>query len=78
MPLALDWDGTCTVLDSLVEAVRIFGDPAIFDERFGSYGESLAAEVGTIRATAQEVEEWAAAEVRLSPGCGSSSSGTAP
>ena len=30
MPLALDWDGTCTVSDSLVEAVRIFGDPAIF------------------------------------------------
>jgi 2-hydroxy-3-keto-5-methylthiopentenyl-1-phosphate phosphatase len=68
MPLALDWDGTCTVVDSLVEAVRIFGDPAIFDERFGSYGESLAAEVGTIRATAEEVEAWAVAEVRLSPG----------
>jgi 2-hydroxy-3-keto-5-methylthiopentenyl-1-phosphate phosphatase len=68
MPLALDWDGTCTVADSLVEAIRLFGDPSVFRERFASYGESLAAEVGTIRASAEEVEAWAAAEVRVSPG----------
>jgi len=68
MILALDWDGTCTVADSLVEAVRTFGDPTVFGRTFGSYGESLAAEVGTIRASSAEVEEWAAASVRIRPG----------
>jgi 2-hydroxy-3-keto-5-methylthiopentenyl-1-phosphate phosphatase len=57
--LALDWDGTCTVADSLVEAVRRFGDPDVFHRSFGSYGESLAAEVGTIRASADELSAWA-------------------
>jgi 2-hydroxy-3-keto-5-methylthiopentenyl-1-phosphate phosphatase len=66
--LALDWDGTCTVVDSLVEAIRRFGDPSVFRRSFRSYGESLTAEVGTIRADACEVEEWAAGEIAVSPG----------
>jgi 2-hydroxy-3-keto-5-methylthiopentenyl-1-phosphate phosphatase len=66
--LVLDWDGTCTVADSLVEAIRTFGDPAVFERSFASYGESLTAEVATIRASADEVSSWAAEHVRVRPG----------
>jgi 2-hydroxy-3-keto-5-methylthiopentenyl-1-phosphate phosphatase len=66
--LALDWDGTCTVSDSLVDAVRNFGDPRALGAAHGSYGESLAAEVGSIRAPAEEVSAWAVEHVRVRPG----------
>jgi len=66
--LVLDWDGTCTVDDSLVEAIRTFGDPAVFDRKFPSYAESLTAEVGTIRADGDAVSAWAVENVRLRPG----------
>src|SRR5579871_6149885 len=66
--VALDWDGTCTVVDSLVEAVRRFGDPSVFRRSFDSYRDSLTAEVGTIRAPARDVELWAAGEIAVSPG----------
>jgi 2-hydroxy-3-keto-5-methylthiopentenyl-1-phosphate phosphatase len=68
MRLALDWDGTCTVEDSLVAAVRTFGDPVVFRRGFSSYGESLAAEVAAIRAGAAEVSAWAAENVEVRPG----------
>ena len=48
MRLVLDWDGTCTVRDSLVAAVHDIGDPAVYDREFGSYGEALAAEIDGI------------------------------
>jgi 2-hydroxy-3-keto-5-methylthiopentenyl-1-phosphate phosphatase len=66
--LVLDWDGTCTVSDSLVDAIRTFGDAGVFRREFGSYGESLAAEVSTIRAGADVVSAWAAEHVRIRPG----------
>jgi 2-hydroxy-3-keto-5-methylthiopentenyl-1-phosphate phosphatase len=66
--LVLDWDGTCTVDDSLVEAIRTFGDPSVFERRFRSYGESLTAEIATLRATEAEVSAWAVKHVRLRPG----------
>jgi len=66
--LVLDWDGTCTVSDSLVDAIRTFGDAGVFRREFGSYGESLAAEVGTIRAGADVVSAWAAEHVLIRPG----------
>jgi 2-hydroxy-3-keto-5-methylthiopentenyl-1-phosphate phosphatase len=66
--LVLDWDGTCTVSDSLVDAIRRFGDEDVFRRAFGSYGEALAAEVGTIRAGADEVSAWAVGHVRVRPG----------
>ena len=44
MQLVLDWDGTCTVRDSLVAAIHDLGDPSVYDagvqETFGSYEES--------------------------------------
>jgi 2-hydroxy-3-keto-5-methylthiopentenyl-1-phosphate phosphatase len=66
--LVLDWDGTCTVRDSLVAAVHELGDPSVYDRKFASYGEALAAEVGTIRVTAEEAAEWAIANVQVRPG----------
>jgi 2-hydroxy-3-keto-5-methylthiopentenyl-1-phosphate phosphatase len=70
--LVLDWDGTCTVQDSLVAAISALGDPAIYDtslqERFGTYGEALAAEVSTLRCTAEEAAAWAVANVELRAG----------
>ena len=64
----LDWDGTCTVSDSLVDAVRAFGDPRVLGVAHRSYGESLAAEVGSIRAPAEEVSAWAVEHVRVRAG----------
>lgn len=66
--LALDWDGTCTVADSLVEAVRVFGDPSVWDRSFGSYEQSLKAEVATITAAAHEVSAWAVETIEVRAG----------
>ena len=68
MKLVLDWDGTCTVDDSLVEAIRTFGDPAVVDRRIGTYGESLTAEIGTLRASAAEISAWAVHRLAARPG----------
>jgi 2-hydroxy-3-keto-5-methylthiopentenyl-1-phosphate phosphatase len=70
--LVVDWDGTCTVRDSLVAAIHDLGDPSVYDgafqEKFGSYGEALAAEIATLRVTAEEASAWAVANVELRPG----------
>ena len=68
MHLVLDWDGTCTVRDSLVAAVTELGDRAVYDQDFGSYGEALAAEVATLRCTAEEAARWAVGNVELRAG----------
>jgi 2-hydroxy-3-keto-5-methylthiopentenyl-1-phosphate phosphatase len=68
MTLVLDWDGTCTVSDSLVAAVRALGDASVYEREFGSYGEALAAEVATIRVTAEQASEWAREHVHVRPG----------
>ncbi len=68
MRLVLDWDGTCTVSDSLVEAIRRFGDPAVYGRSFGSYAESLTAEVASIRASAAEVSAWAVERIQVRAG----------
>jgi 2-hydroxy-3-keto-5-methylthiopentenyl-1-phosphate phosphatase len=66
--LVLDWDGTCTVRDSLVAAVHELGDPSVYEREFSSYGEALAAEIGTIRATAEQAAEWAIENVEVRAG----------
>jgi 2-hydroxy-3-keto-5-methylthiopentenyl-1-phosphate phosphatase len=72
MQLVLDWDGTITVRDSLVAAVHALGDPSIYEggiqQNFASYGEALAAEVGTLRVSEEEVARWAVENVEISPG----------
>src|SRR3954453_23275945 len=71
MQLVLDWDGTVTVRDSLVAAIHALGDPSVYDrgiqQRFGSYREALAAEVGTLRVTEDELAQWAVENVAISP-----------
>jgi 2-hydroxy-3-keto-5-methylthiopentenyl-1-phosphate phosphatase len=66
--IALDWDGTCTISDSLVAAIRVFGDPSALYAGHGSHGEALAREVGSLRASAEEVSAWAVEHVELRPG----------
>ena len=72
MQLVLDWDGTCTVRDSLVAAIHDLGDPSVYDagvqETFGSYEEMLAAEVRTLQVTADEAADWAVEHVELRAG----------
>lgn len=72
MQLVLDWDGTCTVRDSLVAAIHDLGDPSVYDaavqERFGSYEEMLAAEVRTLQVTGDEAAAWALEHVQLRAG----------
>jgi 2-hydroxy-3-keto-5-methylthiopentenyl-1-phosphate phosphatase len=68
MVLVLDWDGTCTVRDSLVAAIYDLGDPGVYEREFESYGEALAAEVETLRVTADEAAAWAVENVELRAG----------
>ena len=72
MRVVVDWDGTVTVRDSLVAAVHALGDGSIYDvslqETFPSYGAALAAEVGTLRVTAEELERWAVDNVEIRAG----------
>jgi HAD superfamily phosphoserine phosphatase-like hydrolase len=70
--LVLDWDGTITVRDSLVAAIHALGDPSVYDggiqNAFSSYGEALAAEIATLRVSAEEAAAWAVENVEVSPG----------
>jgi 2-hydroxy-3-keto-5-methylthiopentenyl-1-phosphate phosphatase len=66
--LVVDWDGTVTEQDSLVAAVHALGDPGVYDRRFSSYGDALAAEIATLRISEQEAAAWAAENVRVRPG----------
>jgi HAD superfamily phosphoserine phosphatase-like hydrolase len=71
MQLVLDWDGTVTVRDSLVAAIHALGDPSVYDtgiEGFASYADALAAEVVTLRVTAEEAARWAVENVEVRPG----------
>lgn len=72
MRAVVDWDGTVTVADSLVAAVHALGDGSIYDvslqDAFASYGEALAAEVGTLRVSADELAAWAVETVEIRPG----------
>jgi 2-hydroxy-3-keto-5-methylthiopentenyl-1-phosphate phosphatase len=72
MELVLDWDGTVTVRDSLVAAIHALGDPTVYDgvlqESFASYGEALAAEIATLRVSAEEAAAWAVDNVEIRAG----------
>jgi 2-hydroxy-3-keto-5-methylthiopentenyl-1-phosphate phosphatase len=72
MQLVLDWDGTITVRDSLVAAIHALGDPTVYDggiqQNFASYGEALAAEIATLRVSAEEAAAWAVENVEIRSG----------
>lgn len=61
MRLVLDWDGTCTVTDGLVLAVKRFGDPLVYEATELSIGrrltlhEVIALELATVTAPLEEV-----------------------
>ena len=74
MRLVLDWDGTVTVRDSLVEVIHEFGDPAILAELEPRVGvdltlhEEIAAEFAAITAPLAEVVRWVLEHVEVRPG----------
>ena len=74
MRLALDWDGTVTVRDSLVQVIEEFGDVALLHELEPRVGvdltlhEEIALEFAAITAPLDEVVAWVLANVELRPG----------
>jgi 2-hydroxy-3-keto-5-methylthiopentenyl-1-phosphate phosphatase len=72
--LVLDWDGTVTVRDSLVQVIHEFGDPAILAELEPRVGvdltlhEEIATEFAAITAPLPEVVEWVLDNVEVRPG----------
>ena len=74
MRLVVDWDGTITVQDSLVQVIHRFGDPALLAELEPRVGvdltlhEEIALEFRAITAPLDEVVAWAVENVEVRPG----------
>ena len=74
MRLVVDWDGTVTVRDSLVQVIHEFGDPALLAELEPRVGadltlhEEIALEFAAITAPLEEVVEWVVEHVEVRPG----------
>jgi HAD superfamily phosphoserine phosphatase-like hydrolase len=72
--LFVDWDGTVTVQDSLVQVIREFGDPAILAELEPRVGvdltlhEEIALEFAAITTPLDEVVAWVLEHVEVRPG----------
>jgi 2-hydroxy-3-keto-5-methylthiopentenyl-1-phosphate phosphatase len=72
--LVLDWDGTVTVHDSLVQVIHRFGDPELLqslEPRVGhdlTLHEEIALEFEAVRAPLDEVVEWVVEHVRVRDG----------
>ena len=70
----MDWDGTVTVEDSLVQVIHAFGDPAILAELEPRVGvdltlhEEIAAEFAAVDAPLADVVDWVLANVEVRPG----------
>jgi 2-hydroxy-3-keto-5-methylthiopentenyl-1-phosphate phosphatase len=72
MRLILDWDGTCTLDDTMDALVREFGAVELLDVHLGGAGLTLHQiiedELGSIRVPLDEAQAWLVANVRLRPG----------
>ena len=74
MRLVLDWDGTITVRDSLVQVIHQFGDPALLAELEPRVGvdltlhEEIALEFRAVTAPLDEVVAWVLDHVEVRPG----------
>ena len=74
MRLVVDWDGTITVRDSLVQVIHEFGDPALLAELEPRVGvdltlhEEIALEFESITAPLDEVVGWVVENVQVRPG----------
>jgi len=72
--LFVDWDGTVTVQDSLVQVIHEFGDPALLDELEPRVGvdltlhEEIALEFAAITSPLEDVVAWALEHVDVRPG----------
>jgi 2-hydroxy-3-keto-5-methylthiopentenyl-1-phosphate phosphatase len=72
--LFVDWDGTVTVQDSLVQVIHEFGDPALLAELEPRVGvdltlhEEIAAEFAAITAPLEDVVAWVLENVEVRPG----------
>ena len=74
MRLVVDWDGTITVRDSLVQVIHEFGDPALLAELEPRVGvdltlhEEIALEFRAITTPLDEVVAWVVEHVEVRPG----------
>ena len=74
MRLLVDWDGTITVRDSLVQVIHEFGDPALLAELEPRVGidltlhEEIALEFRAITAPLEDVVAWVLDNVEVRPG----------
>ena len=74
MRLFVDWDGTVTVEDSLVQVIHAFGDPSILAELEPRVGvdltlhEEIAAEFAAVGVPLEDVVEWVLANIEVRPG----------
>ena len=74
MRLVLDWDGTVTVRDSLVQVIERFGDPALLRELEPRVGvdltlhDEIALEFRRVRAPLSDVVDWVLEHVEVRPG----------
>ena len=74
MKLVVDWDGTITVRDSLVQVIHAFGDPALLAELEPRVGvdltlhEEIALEFAAITAPLDEVVAWVVEHVEVRAG----------
>ena len=74
MRLVVDWDGTVTVRDSLVEVIHEFGDPALLAELEPRVGvdltlhEEIALEFRAITTPLEAVVAWVVEHVQVRPG----------
>ena len=74
MRVVLDWDGTVTVRDSLVQVIERFGDPALLRELEPRVGvdltlhEEIALEFERVTAPLDEVVAWVVEHVEVRPG----------
>jgi 2-hydroxy-3-keto-5-methylthiopentenyl-1-phosphate phosphatase len=72
--LFVDWDGTVTVEDSLVQVIHAFGDPSILAELEPRVGvdltlhEEIAAEFAAVDAPLADVVDWVLENVDVRPG----------
>jgi 2-hydroxy-3-keto-5-methylthiopentenyl-1-phosphate phosphatase len=72
--LVVDWDGTVTVRDSLVQVIHEFGDPALLAELEPRVGvdltlhEEIALEFLAIETPLDEVVAWVIEHVEVRPG----------
>jgi 2-hydroxy-3-keto-5-methylthiopentenyl-1-phosphate phosphatase len=74
LQLFVDWDGTVTVEDSLVQVIHAFGDASILAELEPRVGvdltlhEEIAAEFAAVGAPLEDVVAWVLANVEVRPG----------